>query len=919
MSFKTNSFEFGDFFLDTIEKVLLRDGKPVQITPKAFELLQILVENHQHLVEKSVLMNTVWKESFVEEGNVTFTVWQLRNVLEDDRHHPRFIETVPKRGYRFIGKVREIKAENNPLSEVSLNPIPFKPTNFLNQDFLNAERNLNFSDFQQNDSTVHTEQTTISILGHKTLFGRASEVETIEELLKREDVRLISLTGIGGSGKTSLARVIAERCREYFPDNIYFVELAPIFDADFVVPAVAQTLDVKESGNKSLQETLQSFLAKRKTLLILDNFEQVISAAPILSNIISATSYLKILVTSRASLRLSIENETIVSPLEFPVFGFDKKQFAELAQFSSVQMFAERAQNVKSNFQLNEKNAQDVAEICVRLDGLPLALELAAARIRLLKPSAILKRLENRLQLLTSGSKDLPARQQTLRDTIDWSYELLTEREKTIFRQISVFAGGFSAETAEAVCENPPNGTEILNGLESLLANNLLIQTDDTDGETRLSMLETIREFASEKLAENSAEARTIHQRHAEYFLNYAKKMEREVVGVKQVFLLNQMETERDNFRAAMNWFQETSNENEMKLAASLAPLWSFRGYLSEGIERLNAVLARNPNASIAVRAKASAWLGQLIWVKGDYVKAIEVCENALRLADEIDYPIIAALANFILGMSHWYKYNDAETAISHLESGLALYRKLEFDSGIVFMLVVLAAIAQSKGELNKAEEFLNESLAAAERTENNLALSIAKVNYGRLEIAKGNLERAKELCRNSLKLRGEISDRWGLVQCLEPLTNIALKEGNARHAAKMLGAIDVLLESLGASPPLILRADHEPNIAAARKFLDEKTFDEFFNSGRKLATAEIVELAFDDSFQADDSAAQIQNKTTINPENALETDSHIIAKEESEIIDKDSSANNFTFIIFASIFVLILLILGFLYFLFRS
>lgn len=918
MSFKINHFEFGDFFLNTIEKVLLREGKPVQITPKAFELLQILVENHHHLVEKSVLMNTVWKESFVEEGNVTFTVWQLRNVLEDDRHHPRFIETVPKRGYRFIGNVREIQSENNSISEVSVEPISYKSTNFINQEFLNAERKLNFSDLKKTNSTPQIEQTTISISAQKTLFGRASEIETIDILLKREDVRLISLTGIGGSGKTSLARVIAERCCEYFPDSIYFVELAPIFDADFVVAAIAQTLDVKESGNKSLQETLQSFLSKRKTLLILDNFEQVIAAAPILANIISATSYLKILVTSRASLRLSIENETIVSPLEVPFFGIDKKQFTELAQFSSVQMFVERAQAVKPNFVLNEKNAQDIGEICASLDGLPLALELAAARIRLLKPSAILKRLENRLQLLTSGNKDLPARQQTLRDTIEWSYELLTEQEKNIFRQVSVFAGGFYPETVEAICENPQGGTEILDNLESLVTNNLLLQTDDADGETRLSMLETIREFAVEKLAGNVAEEKDIRRRHAEYFLNYAKNIERDVVGVKQVFLLNQMEIERDNFRAAMNWFQETSSENELKLAASLAHLWSFRGYLSEGIERLNTVLARNPNASTAVRAKALAWLGQLIWVKGDYVKALEVSENALRLANEINYPIIAALANFILGMCHWYKFNDAKTSISHLESGLAVYRKLEFESGIVFMLVVLAAIAQSKGELSKAEEFLKESLAAAERTGNNLALSIAKVNYGRLEIAKGNLERAKKLCRDSLKLRGEISDRWGLVQCLEPLTNIALKEGNTHHAAKMLGAIDVLLESLGASPPLILRADHEPNIAAARKFLDEKTFDEFFNSGRKLATAEIVELAFDDSFRADFSAAQIQNEATINSENALETDSLTTVKDESET-HNNLSANNFTSIIIASVFVVILLILAFLYFLLRS
>ncbi|MEO6590465.1 MAG: winged helix-turn-helix domain-containing protein [Pyrinomonadaceae bacterium] len=846
MLLKTQSFEFEDFFLDTREKVLLRDGKPVSITPKSFELLFELVKNHGHLLSKKDLLNTVWAQSFVEEGNLTFTIRLLRKTLNDDAKNPRFIETVTKRGYRFIGDVRVIETEK-----------PYKATSVQSSNLINQHQKIEASKnglaavqqlAEAETPTVYETSAAnllqlISLAPH-SLFGRKREIAAIENLLHREDVRLITLTGVGGSGKTSLARLIAADRSDDFPDGVFFVELAPIFNPDLVIASIAQTLDVKESSKDVLLKTLQNFLRERRILLVLDNFEQVLSAAPLLEEILLPTRRLKSLVTSRVALRLNIENELLIPPLALPPLNLTAPEIVSRENYPSVQMFVERAQKVNPNFVFNVENALDIAQICARLDGLPLAIELAAARTRLLTPSVILERLENSLQFLTSRISSLPARQQTMRDTIAWSFNLLGEKEQNLFKKLTVFSGGFSVESAEIICaDKETNGIEILDSLESLVAGNLLQQSEE-NGEAHLRMLETIREFAAKILAKNADEESELYRRHAEYFLAYAKKLERGIMGAEQVKILNRMEAERYNFRGAMDYWKSASSENELKLTSALAPLWTFRGYLGEGIKRLSEALEKNPDAESAARAKTMTSLGQLIWVKGDYVQAIEICEQSLTLARKINYPMMSALSLFFLGMSHWYCHGDAEKAIANLTESLDLYRELKFDSGIVFTTVVLAAIYQTKNNLSKATQLLDESMAAGERSENNLARSIAMVNYGRLKFAEGDYAQAKNLCQQSLRLREEIFDLWGIVQCLEPLTAIAVIEGAPKHAAKLLGAIDVLLESLGAQPPMIFRADHEPSAAAVRTALDKETFDRLFAEGRKLSVKEAVALA---------------------------------------------------------------------------
>ncbi len=678
-----------------------------------------------------------------------------------------------------------------------------------------------------------------------SLFGRTREISAIENLLRHEDVRLVTLTGAGGTGKTVLAQTVADGCLAEFPDGVFLVELAAVTNPDWVVSAIANILDVKETIGKSLIETLKTFLRQRRILLVLDNFEQIVVAAPLLAELLEASLHLKILVTSRVVLHLSAENEVVVPPLAVPPEEFRAISADKLHEYSSVELFVERARNVKPNFVLADENASAIAEICLKLDGLPLAIELAAARIKLLSPQALLQRLENRLQLLTSQTKDLPVRQKTMRDTIAWSYDLLSAKEKTIFKQLAVFAGGFTVEAAEAICQ-AADSTEILDVLESLVGNNLLRQTDESTGETRLLMLETIREYSAEQLTESVEEA-AMRQRHADFFLNYAKRMERGLLGANQADLLNQMEAERDNFRVALDWNQKNGDDNQLKLAAALTMFWTLHGYLSEGIERLSVALQNYPKVAAKTRAKGLAALGQMVWMQSDYVRAIALCEESLALARQINYPMISAHSLFVLGMSYWYQHGDAPRSIACLEESLALYRELGYDTGIVFALVVLAAIYQPT-DLPRMAELLDESLAVARQTGNNLALSIVLVNYGRLKFAEGDFGRAKDLCRESLRLRGEIADKWGIVQCLEPLAAIAVMDDEPRRAAKIFGAIDVLLESVGAQPPLIFRADHEPNLAAARAALDEATFAALFAAGRKLRTHEIVYLALDES-----------------------------------------------------------------------
>jgi predicted ATPase/class 3 adenylate cyclase len=465
------------------------------------------------------------------------------------------------------------------------------------------------------------------------LVGREREVGAVCEGLRRPEVRLLTLVGPGGTGKTRVGLQAAAELIEGFEGGVFFVALAALNDPALVASTVAQSLGVTETGDRPLEERLKEYLRNRETLLLLDNFEQVLEAAPLLEGLLGSAPRLKALATSRAALRLYGEHEFPVPPLELP----DTRRLPEieaLAQYEAVRLFIERARAIKPDFAVTNENAPAIAEICARLDGLPLAIELAAARTRLLPPQAMLKRLDSRLKLLTGGARNLPERQRTLRGAIEWSHGLLAPEEQTLFARLAVFAGGRTLEAIEAVCD-PGGELDVFDGVESLLEKSLLRQEEGPDGEPRFVMLETIHEFARERL-EEGGEAEEVKRAHAEFFLALAEETEPELRGPRQFSWFERLETEHDNLRAALSWSLETGNaELRLRIGGALRWFWNVRGYAGEGWRWVAAGLSGGEAAPAAVRAEALLGLGDLAQRQGDYERATEDLEASLALCRE--------------------------------------------------------------------------------------------------------------------------------------------------------------------------------------------------------------------------------------------------------------------------------------------
>lgn len=481
-------YRFGQFEINPDERFLRREGEIVPLTPKIFEMLLLLVENNGRIISKDEIMETVWADSFVEETNLTSNISRLRKILHAGDE--QFIETFPKRGYRFRGEVEAIKAE------VVLSRRITTHMRQIVEEFDDANVLPEYA------AALETLPNNLA-LPNTPIVGREKEILEIENLIRHN--RLITLTGIGGTGKTRLAQEIACRMLSEFHDGVFFIALAAVKNSELVIPEIGQTLGVKDFGGKNLSAIVKDFLREKKMLLIVDNFEQIVSAAPILSELLEAAPDVKMMVTSRSLLHLKAEREFIVPPLVLPAFlpetGDSSFTLGDLPENESIKLFCERARAIKSNFLPAEDNAISVTEICRKLEGLPLAIELAAARIKILSPAQILERLENRLKLLTGGAKDLPERQQTMRGAIEWSYDLLDETERVLFRRLSVFAGGFTIDAAEAIVSDDENlCIDVLNGITSLVENSLLVQTETSNGESRFRLLEVVREYALEAL-----------------------------------------------------------------------------------------------------------------------------------------------------------------------------------------------------------------------------------------------------------------------------------------------------------------------------------------------------------------------------------------------------------------------------------
>jgi len=707
------------------------------------------------------------------------------------------------------------------------------------------------------------------------LLGREEEVRRARELLSDYAVWLVTLTGPGGSGKTRLSLEVAGELQEQF-EQVWFVELSPLTDPEPVASAIGQTLGVREAGSRSPEAQLIDHVETREWLLILDNFEQVSEAAPLVARLLAQCPGLKVLVTSRMALRLRGEMELAVPPLPVPRL-LETGQTDDLACNASVALFCQRARSINPDFLLTEKNALTLAEICRRLDGLPLAIELAAARIRLLTPQAMLSRLDQRLPVLAGGARDLPHRQRTMRDTIAWSYDLLDPAAARLFRRMAVFVGGCTLASLEAVCNTDSMvGPEVLDALEALLEKNLVRRSQDPSGEPRFDMLETIREFALEGL-EASGERWGIEQLHADYFVDLAESAEPYYRSGERDPWLGRVETEIANLRAVFDRTagRQIASDTGLRLVGSLGWFCHLRGHLAEGRRWAETMLTqRGPAEPPALRAKALFPAGGLAWSQSDYRAAVRRLEESASLFRELNdtfwqvqSQVILAGAIASLGDSerayrlcrwtldlarrlgddwsiaytlYWLgdilllKTGDDAGAKALYEESLNLYEAQDDSWGQAEVCGHLGVVATLRNELDAAQSFFRESLIAMQQMGDRWAVARGLAGYAEALTRAGVYRQAALRWSESVKIWKALGNDPGLTLCLAGFMNLASSQGRHERAARLAGAVGQPFRLVGILLVPMDQAAWERQLAPSRDQLGKDDWKRAFDEGRR-------------------------------------------------------------------------------------
>jgi predicted ATPase/tetratricopeptide (TPR) repeat protein/DNA-binding XRE family transcriptional regulator len=687
-----------------------------------------------------------------------------------------------------------------------------------------------------------------------SLVGREYEVETIATLLRKEDVRLMTLIGPGGVGKTRLAIEVARRSREAFADGVVFVPLAPLRDPELVPSVLAETLGVKDVADRPLQDALQRYLQGKEMLLLVDNTEHLLPAAPVVADLVEACPRLTVLATSRAPLRLSAEQQ-------FPIAPLSLDEAAYPARSPAVRLYLERARAVAPAFELTDANAATVARICQRLDGLPLAIELAAARVKLFSPQALLERLDPGLSMLSGGARDLPERQQTLRDTVAWSYDLLGPAERTVFGRLSVFAGGLTLDAAEVICEpGMPDAGGLLEVLASLVDNSLLVSNAGTTAqpggnEPRFTMLETIREFAAERLG-SGGDAEEVHRAHATYYLALAEAAQPEVSDLMLGGWLEVLEREHENLRVALRWaIRRRDVDFGARLALSMWRFWPERHHVTEGRRWLESVLALGQPASGVEEPTLSArrWAflhlvtGMLASGQGDYDRAVELYEESLALYRNMGHMKGASGPLRELGVAAYHQ-GDYDRAALLSEQALAISRESGSVFGSGLAVCTLADALRAQGDIERARTLLEESLDSLRhetyplRVANAVAITLARL--GSIECELGRDVRALGLHKESLSLSRHYGFTFEVFFCLEGLARIEAIQGRPERAARLLGTSAAQREDVGSRLTRITRADYDNAVTLARAALGDDAFEVAWNEGRETSLDETISEA---------------------------------------------------------------------------
>lgn len=674
-----------------------------------------------------------------------------------------------------------------------------------------------------------------------SFVGRKRELGDVQKLLRTS--RLLTLTGAPGAGKTRLAIEVAQNKLDDYSDGVWFVALASLQDAELVMPTIARTLKIRTEQESSVSGALENYLRGRQLLLVLDNFEHVLSAASDLTQLLEKVPTLTALVTSREILNVYGEQEYQVLPLQLPPFELEGDH-VELYTNEAIQMFVGRAKAVAPGFTLTPENAMDVAAICVHLDGLPLAIELAASRIKLFSPAILRNQLNDRFGTLTGGARDFPPRMQTLQNALDWSWQLLSSDEQVFFSRLGIFVGGFSHAAADTICRQEQNGPSTVDLLMSLVNKSLVHNT--LESESRFAMLETVREFALQQLTING-EADRMRNHHADYYVNrvqqvYQKRRER---NDRFLQLIEDFEDERGNLHAVLHWLLAThDNERALCMIGGLADFWWLYGYATEGLQWAERALTASPQAMPVNRAQALRARGLLLYETGQFEKASETCREAAEVFRDLGDTFELAWMLAYLGAIYDELYD--QRASSLLSEALALFHEIDSPLGIAFSLNHLGEVMRHIGEHERALEYYEQGLIYREGLYGIAGNPVRSfVNLGFTLHTLGQPDRAKEAFAKGLK--NSLESGLGLKWTVETLIGLAAtfaEEQQAVRAVQILGAVNNVRNVLGLS--LMYQNEYDDLVSDLRADMDSALFDRIWIEGHSMSLDEVVSTVFE-------------------------------------------------------------------------